>query len=252
MWYRNFSVTNNIQKGGFMTTNQIQFWNLREQKRANTAKESISRETNEIERGKLAATQVGNVLRGKELDEAIRANLAREAENIRSHQAAEGENVRTHKANEEIAQAANLLKAESIGIDRINADTAFHNAQTNRMNAITNQGQLAEAHRTNLRNEEIKSQNLDELTRSNIANENIKRFSGATQYANASKQAETAARQQQEVAIHNRATELNATRNTYLDSLELQNKVNIDSARTINEFLQTGNNAVRNLKGVVK
>jgi hypothetical protein len=99
-----------------MTSNQINYFKAREEQRTNLANEDIKRDSNVIARGNLfvnqrqadaaernAATNALNAqLRGYELAEAQRANMAREAETTRSNMAREYETMRSNQASESI------------------------------------------------------------------------------------------------------------------------------------------------------
>lgn len=233
-----------------MTTNQISFWTLKETERANRARESENRRTNLAnETIKSRSNDINFALGTRNADisegqlrEATRANLEKERENRQSHRTSEG-----------LQHAANLLTARKISVDLMNADTNRMNAFTNAQNAATNAGMLAETNRTNLASEQLKSDALEETKRSNIANENIKRFSNATNAAQGFQDVTTRSMSQAEQARHNVAVELETKRNNLydqaLEAARLQNDITNNSARTVNEFLNTSNNALRTMKG---
>lgn len=228
-----------------MTTNQIAFWNLEETKRANRAREaelnrhqladeSIRTRTNDVN---LYLGNLQNQLGKEQLLETVTANRNKEKENTRSN-----------RASEDIRRVSNLLTADSIAVARRNAEINAINAATSQMEAATHAGQLVEANRTNLANEAIKQANVEELQRSNLAREQQNRFDSAVSAANQGTDVQTRQQTQRETSQHNRTTERYDLYRTYLDSLRLQNDVNLGTARTNNDFLQTINQAARTAK----
>lgn len=80
-----------------MTKNQIEYWNLQENKRANLARELETNRANRAREGIDSSYYQGQLqLRSQELGETRRSNLSREAELYRSNVAREME---THRSN---------------------------------------------------------------------------------------------------------------------------------------------------------
>lgn len=104
-----------------MTTNQLAYWKLQEDKRANLAKEQ----------------------------ELNRSNVARENETKRSNLVGESERERSNRRNEEIASAGNVLNYAANKMR--NDEQVRHNTETEKQAA----GELRERKRSNRANEKI-------------------------------------------------------------------------------------------------
>lgn len=132
-------------KGGSMTANQINYWKLQEEKRANAAREL----------------------------ETHRANLATERENKRSNRAREYETNRANLAQEALKKESNVINAN------FNAETQRSHLAQERLTSVgqeTDRARVALGYvqdATNrlvgLGNVQVGMANVAELTRSNIA-----------------------------------------------------------------------------------
>lgn len=153
-----------------MTSNQIAYWNLREQHRANVAKEAENTRANKARESIQAATNQINLDLGK-------GNLA---ESVRSNRVKEGENERSHKAQEALSSWVNYLSEQRIPIEKYNAESNRFNASANLSNAATRQAELVETNRTNLEQERLKQEAQEEIQRHNREGENLQRFRDVT------------------------------------------------------------------------
>lgn len=179
----NYATLNNIQKGGTMTRNQIEYWRLVENKRSNLANEA------ENKRANLA----------REL-ETNRSNLAREAESHRANVAIEQitslrdlrsyltnmlgiqETIRANKARESIS-TRQAVETERSNRERerqqllsFNLDRSKLSVQQDSLNESirANKAREAETTRSNQAREYLSAKQLFEANRSNLANESIK------------------------------------------------------------------------------
>lgn len=157
---------NNIQKGGCMTHNQIDYWSLQESKRHNQQVEneasrhnvSEERETNRHN----IETEKFNI---SNLNETQRHNVATEGESKRHNIAAENE---TNRHNVSTEQQANRELAET---NRHNAISEYHQAVDLNVDA----GRAAEQQRHNIATEQNATAMTNETIRHNQAQEAIQR-----------------------------------------------------------------------------
>lgn len=198
-----------------MTTNQIAYWNLREQERSNRARERETARTNKAnERIKSEINSINLQLGQGNLAETNRANLARELELNR-----------TNLSNEEIKRITNAINA-------LDAATKMREADIKEGNLQLGFANLGEVRRSNMANESLKASDIaetnranvakeTELNRSNIANENINRFRNATTYGTNVTSNSLADVRNAEQARHNRTTEAQ-DREKYLRDQQLR------------------------------
>lgn len=155
-----------------MTANQIAYQRMREEGRANLAREAETKRANLSQEG-LRSQELAELGRHNLAveSETARSNLAREAETNRSNLAKEFENTRSHMASESI-QSQSVANQRELG---------FAN--------------LTEASRSNLANESIKHQaNVNQryaATLSDATKRQMTKFSEEQQNWRAKLQAET-------------------------------------------------------------
>lgn len=140
-----------------MTKNQIEYQKLLELKRSNRAGEEETHRSN-VAQEELTRSRdtISLDLRGRELGETQRANLAREAENYRSNVAREAENTRSNLAREAETQRHNYASEK--------ADTARINL---------GYSQLAETRRSNKAQEALTETRQDRQYYIDLANQQI-------------------------------------------------------------------------------
>lgn len=138
----NVSIVQTFRKEVDVTRNQIEYWNLQEQKRANAAKE---------------------VQLAKELEETKRANTARELESARSN-----------RASEQLKSADIARAYDSNAATRYTADARYAGSLLGYKGTLANVGlgysNLAETTRSHKRNESITA--LDSFQRNAVASRN--------------------------------------------------------------------------------
>lgn len=177
-----------------MTTNQIQYWNLQEQKRHNLATESqTDRNLTENERSHRANESL--VL--MQNLESARHNLAGELETNRHNVAYEQETQRHNVAVEDFNNRS------LIEVNRHNIATeGIENARVS-----LGYAQLAETTRHNKASENIAIQQNVETHRSNVANEQIRSQSNQVSFQNLSENIRHNMVQENEVNRHNLVNE---------------------------------------------
>lgn len=239
-------TANNIQKGGSMTKNQIDYWNLVETERANKARENENYRSNRAKE-ELQRQQNSNTLAigMGNLGELNRSNLARELENNRSNM-----------TREQIAQYEAALKALELPVKQQQADASM-------MQARVALGNLAEVQRSNRANEAIKWSNLDEVIRdntvnqeererSNRRNEEIQNFKVVSDRGQSYDRNTIATAQQTESARHNQAMENETKRNNLinqqLEAAGLMQKIQHETAQDQNALMNTMMQPMRFLK----
>lgn len=138
-----------------MTSNQLRYWELQEAKRANRARERETRRSNRANEMLTREYQHGTLgLRAQELAETVRSHQATEVVNLANVQ----ESVRHNVAYE-------------TELTRHNRETEQLNARQLDISAST----LAESIRSHKANESISLANISEMRRHNIAQEGISR-----------------------------------------------------------------------------
>lgn len=209
-----------------MTQNQIAYHNMKENRRANVAKEvELNRHnlaTEEAARVSNSNTSTRNAndfyIQTGQLAETKRNNLANEAEKIRSN-----------TVNEMLTYYGKQIEKQNADTKWYEAESGRINAQANMSNAITNAGQLTEQNRTNLANEAIKQQQLEETHRANVEGENIKRFQAATGYQTTT-DSNTISQQNADTNTFNaNETKRNNLVRNYTDILNLMHDIDIDT-----------------------
>lgn len=177
-----------------MTTNQIQYWSLQEQKRHNLATErQTDRNLAENERSHMANESL--VL--MQNLETARHNLAGELEMNRHNVAYENETQRHNLANEDynnrllIEQTRHNVESEKIGFANVSLGYA----------------QLAESTRHNKASENIATQQNIETRRSNIANEQIRSQANQVSFQSLSENIRHNMAQENETNRHNLVNE---------------------------------------------
>lgn len=136
-----------------MTSNQIRYWELQETKRANRAKERETKRANRVNEALTREYQQGTLdLRGQELAETIRRNLAGESISLQTL----GENQRHNLAYEQESARHNMA-TENLTAKQLNIE----------------QGKLAEMIRSHRATESIAWGNLSETRRHNQTQERI-------------------------------------------------------------------------------
>lgn len=141
-----------------MTSNQIRYWELQETKRANRARERETRRTNKANETLTREYQQGTLdIRGQELEETIRRNLAGESISLQTL----GENKRHNIAYESESARHNLaserLSAKQLSLEQ---DKLSETIRSHRASESISWGNLAEARRHNRAQEGISQQQL--------------------------------------------------------------------------------------------
>lgn len=131
-----------------MTTTQIAYWTLQEEKRKNLAQEK------ELNRSNLAREAENYRSNYARESENTRSNVAKERENERSNRAREAENARSNIAREDISRGE-LMETSRANREReaISAKEARDKYQNYLWQTIDRQGQLTETRRSNRANE---------------------------------------------------------------------------------------------------
>lgn len=187
-----------------MTSNQIKYWDLRERHRNNQVTEKENERSHRANENNMRYQISSNYNLGLlNLSETKRANQAKEAETNRAN-----------LANERIREVSNQISA--------------HQAETQRMNAYTQMGNLAELQRSNLVKEYQNQQSINEAGRHNLAQEGIQNFQAVSDAAYKQNQIsqeqaklELESSKLDELIRHNMATEAEIKRKNLVDQ-ELQ------------------------------
>lgn len=195
----------NIQKGGFMTQNQLRYWELQETKlshrnteaetnRSNLAKEKETKRANKArEFQNMIDSDRRFFIDKHNLEELQRSNHVREYQQQQSY----NETVRTNKANEDIrrSQVANQ-SAEIAERSRSNRQQEtlakqqlIEQVRNNTTNNVITAGNLTETSRNNIFNNALAQSKLEEEIRANKQRENIQR---AANQINSDRNRETA------------------------------------------------------------
>lgn len=144
-----------------MTSNQLRYWELQEQKRANRARERETRRANKFSERLTQHFQQGTLdLRAQELYESARSHQVAESINLASMQ----ENVRHNIAYEQELQRHNTA-TEQLSSKQLDISAAS----------------LAETIRSHKASESISQGNLSEMRRHNQAQESIQDFQVKTE-----------------------------------------------------------------------
>lgn len=218
-----------------MTTNQINYWNLQELKRANRQKElETAKHNREVERLQdVTSSRTYNVGLGN-LAETSRANKTKEQE-LNRH----------NIATEMLESRKRELEAYNAGISAYNAETARIDSATKQSEAATHAGTLAESIRTNQMHEQLEDARNQETHRTNLARENIDRYRAATNLGVSRTNLGVEQSKLEENVRHNQATELEIKRNNLinqqLEAAGLMETINNNRARNQTSLIQNLN-----------
>lgn len=237
--YKVLDVTNNIQKGGSMTQNQISYWNLVELQRSNLAKEKENNRHNiETEKQGSQTIDVNRLGTLGNLD-INRANLS---ELQRSNLAKERENARNNQANNLLTYLQRLTESRNAATREFEAGSGRIQAQAAASQAGTAANMYQETRRSNLVNDAIKALQQQENKRHNIAQENTNRLQTAGNIGNTGSQINVQQGQLSESERHNVVSENETKRNNLfnqqLKAAELQDTINYHKGELQNQSLR--------------
>lgn len=205
-------VTNNIQKGGFMTTNQLRYWELQENKRHQRVVENETQRSNIARERETIRSNVAGELNNRYATnmqfrlgylnylENNRANLVREENTRYSNYTArleQAERQRSNLANESIA-TGNLIATVGRNVEQMRANLVSEQ--------LKRQDQSLTATKMD-RDFVISLGNLAETERSHKANEDIAYASQAIDV-----------RKLDETIRHNQAVEIETKRNNLIQN----------------------------------
>lgn len=158
-----------------MTQNQIRYWELQETKRSNSAKETETNRANVAREGETHRANVANET------ETNRSNVAREKETNRHNLATEGidlgklEETKRHNVSTEGETKRHNVATESIDMGKL-GETIRHNQAAESLSQAQiglGYSQLAEAIRSNKRNEQIR---MEDVTSNSALRESMARL----------------------------------------------------------------------------
>lgn len=230
--------TQNIQKGGIMTQNQLQYWANKETERANRARERENERSNkENEQIRADANAVNREKTQSEY--SIAQNKL--SEDTRAHKAGEQEAIRNDKANNALTYMQRLTESRNADTKEYEAGSGRIQAQAAASQANTAALQQQENRRSNLVNEAIKAIAQQEVERHDKAAEGNDRFKNVTGYSTNATNASTNYGNLLEQQQHNRNTEIETKRKNltdqYINSLQLQDQINYHNWTVMSDLL---------------